>query len=262
MFSNPALFTLHRLFHVDHNVSCLSSLPPPPLNPSLQKNKIKWNSKFLNYSLRFLLGHCNTQEKLEAVVMQNFWRLTRCIMVCVKTVNAFNRVSRSFVDEDGFVDKRSGYEFRNVCQSISLVEGKAISVFIATTVLVNVVGLQGDSNPLWFYDRKIDTWPVWLHFRDIVLIYKWSLREAGFSDSRIFRKQPLEMQSWFRGRLRQAGHNGSLPGRGLDTSTFLSYDMCSFVAITKSSLYDLRSVVHTAKIEMIRACVKWSLTGS
>ena len=56
----------------------------------------------------------------------------------------------------------------------------------------------------------------------------------GFSDSRILRKQPLEMRSWFTGRLRQAGHNGSLPGRGLDTSSFLSYNMCSFVDITKT----------------------------
>ena len=49
----------------------------------------------------------------------------------------FNLVSRSLVDEDGVVDKRSGYEIRNVCQSISLVEGKAIAVFIATTISVN-----------------------------------------------------------------------------------------------------------------------------
>ena len=52
------------------------------------------------------------------------------------------------MDEDGCVDKRSGYEIGNVCQSISLVEGKAIAVFVATTVLVNFLRFKGDSNPL------------------------------------------------------------------------------------------------------------------
>ena len=31
---------------------------------------------------------------------------------------------------------------------------------------------------LWFYDSGIAVWPVWVHFRDIALIYKWSLREG------------------------------------------------------------------------------------
>ena len=44
------------------------------------------------------------------------------------------------MDEDGFVDKRSGYKTGNVCQSISLVQGKAIVVSIATTVSVNFLG--------------------------------------------------------------------------------------------------------------------------
>ena len=44
------------------------------------------------------------------------------------------------MDEDGFVDKRSGFETGNVCQSISLVHGKAVVVSIATTVSVNVFG--------------------------------------------------------------------------------------------------------------------------
>ena len=44
------------------------------------------------------------------------------------------------MDEDGFVDKRSGLETGNVCQSISLVHGKAVVVSIATTVSVNVFG--------------------------------------------------------------------------------------------------------------------------
>ena len=52
----------------------------------------------------------------------------------------FNLLPRSPVDEDGFVDKRSGFETGNVFQSISLVQGKAIVVSIATTVLVNVFG--------------------------------------------------------------------------------------------------------------------------
>ena len=52
------------------------------------------------------------------------------------------------MDEDGCVDKRSGYEIGNVCQSISLVEGKANAVFIATTVSVNFLRFKGDSNPL------------------------------------------------------------------------------------------------------------------
>ena len=52
----------------------------------------------------------------------------------------FNLLPRSPVDEDGFVDKRSGYKTGNVCQSISLVQGKAIVVSIATTVSVNFLG--------------------------------------------------------------------------------------------------------------------------
>lgn len=52
----------------------------------------------------------------------------------------FNLLPRSPVDEDGFVDKRSWYEIGNACQSISLVEEKAIAVCIATTVSVNLLG--------------------------------------------------------------------------------------------------------------------------
>ena len=63
-------------------------------------------------------------------------------------MSRFNLLPKSPVDEDGFVNKRSGYEIGNVCQSISLVEGKAIAVFIATTVSVNFLRFKGDSNPL------------------------------------------------------------------------------------------------------------------
>ena len=52
----------------------------------------------------------------------------------------FNLLPRSPVDEDGLVDHRSGYEIGNVCQSISVVQGKAMAVFVATTVSVNFLG--------------------------------------------------------------------------------------------------------------------------
>ena len=107
----------------------------------------------------------------------------------------------------------------------------------------------------------IAVWHVWVHFRDIALIYKWCLRE-GFPTVESFESSHSKCEA----NLGVA--YDKLVTMGLcrvEVSTHLLFlvTICA-VSLTspKSSLYDLRSVVHTAKIEMIRACVKWSLTGS
>ena len=57
-------------------------------------------------------------------------------------MSRFNLLPRSPVDEDGFVNKRSGYEIGNVIQSIDLSRRrKSDRSFIATTVSVNFLGL-------------------------------------------------------------------------------------------------------------------------
>ena len=48
-----------------------------------------WITVVFNFSWEY----CNTQEKFETIVMQNFWGWTRCIMVYVKIVNGEKRSS-------------------------------------------------------------------------------------------------------------------------------------------------------------------------
>ena len=64
VFSIPAIYTLHHHFHLDYNVPCLS------LPTRRQKKKI---INFVTILFDFSWDDCNTQEKLETMVIQDFW---------------------------------------------------------------------------------------------------------------------------------------------------------------------------------------------
>ena len=108
----------------------------------------------------------------------------------------------------------------------------------------------------------IAVWHVWVHFRDIALIYKWCLR-AGFATVESFESSHSKCEADLRVAYGKLVIMGLYRVSEVSTHLLFLVTLCAVsLPSPKSSLYDLRSVVHTAKIEMIRACVKWSLTGS